>query len=220
VLGFKLAHASFDLCTELSGVKCPLPANEPFSGSMTYNIPKEAPGGVELTTKVQVVNDSKDLACVEVDVHIQQMLGSHMSGSVPVITPGLVAHVNEHATSWKAHISPRFEGYTVADAKRIADGTILRGYPGYMELPQRKHVGVSAFIGKTYTAADIPDSFDAREAWPECAELIGTARDQSDCGSCWGELLLSVSQSSHLFVYYVLMLSSAFMFVINSNGEH
>jgi Papain family cysteine protease len=171
---------------------------------MTYNIPKEAPGGVELTTKVQVVNDSKDLACVEVNVHIQQMLGTHMSGQVPVITPGLVAHVNEHAASWQAHMSPRFEGYTVADAKRIVDGTVLRGYPNYMELPQRKHTSVKQnFIGKTYTAADIPESFDAREAWPKCADLIGTARDQSDCGSCWGELIaLSLLFYQQSFSHY------------------
>lgn len=32
---------------------------------------------------------------------------------------------------------------------------------------------------------DIPAEFDAREAFPECAEVIGRIRDQSDCGSCW-----------------------------------
>ncbi|RZC38242.1 cathepsin B [Asbolus verrucosus] len=31
----------------------------------------------------------------------------------------------------------------------------------------------------------IPESFDAREAWPECASIIGNIRDQSTCGSCW-----------------------------------
>lgn len=32
---------------------------------------------------------------------------------------------------------------------------------------------------------DIPANFDAREAFPECASIIGRVRDQSDCGSCW-----------------------------------
>lgn len=32
---------------------------------------------------------------------------------------------------------------------------------------------------------DIPSSFDAREAWPACATVIGRIRDQSKCGSCW-----------------------------------
>lgn len=31
----------------------------------------------------------------------------------------------------------------------------------------------------------IPDNFDGREAFPECASVIGRVRDQSDCGSCW-----------------------------------
>ncbi|KHJ80869.1 hypothetical protein OESDEN_19451 [Oesophagostomum dentatum] len=31
---------------------------------------------------------------------------------------------------------------------------------------------------------DIPETFDAREAWPEC-KSIKTIRDQSSCGSCW-----------------------------------
>jgi len=37
----------------------------------------------------------------------------------------------------------------------------------------------------TLDDADIPDRFDAREAWPQCASIIGRIRDQSKCGSCW-----------------------------------
>jgi cathepsin B len=33
-------------------------------------------------------------------------------------------------------------------------------------------------------ADDIPDTFDAREEWPDC-ETISDIRDQADCGSCW-----------------------------------
>lgn len=32
---------------------------------------------------------------------------------------------------------------------------------------------------------DIPANFDAREAFSQCASIIGRVRDQSDCGSCW-----------------------------------
>ena len=31
----------------------------------------------------------------------------------------------------------------------------------------------------------LPKSFDARKQWPKCAQLIGTIREQSSCGSCW-----------------------------------
>jgi len=33
--------------------------------------------------------------------------------------------------------------------------------------------------------ANLPTNFDAREQWPECADVINFVRDQSDCGSCW-----------------------------------
>ena len=31
----------------------------------------------------------------------------------------------------------------------------------------------------------LPRAFDAREAFPRCASLIGSVRDQGKCGSCW-----------------------------------
>jgi len=33
-------------------------------------------------------------------------------------------------------------------------------------------------------AANIPDNFDSREAWPKC-DSIKDIRDQANCGSCW-----------------------------------
>uniref|UniRef100_A0A6P7GU74 Cathepsin B-like n=1 Tax=Diabrotica virgifera virgifera TaxID=50390 RepID=A0A6P7GU74_DIAVI len=31
----------------------------------------------------------------------------------------------------------------------------------------------------------VPDSFDARENWKDCSDVISTIVDQSACGSCW-----------------------------------
>lgn len=31
----------------------------------------------------------------------------------------------------------------------------------------------------------MPAKFDAREKWPECAEVVGRIHDQGLCGSCW-----------------------------------
>jgi len=33
--------------------------------------------------------------------------------------------------------------------------------------------------------ASIPDSFDARTAWPKCSSVIGHISDQGSCGGCW-----------------------------------
>ena len=38
-----------------------------------------------------------------------------------------------------------------------------------------------------YEAVDIPDSFDARQEWPECPSTK-EIRDQGSCGSCWVSL--------------------------------
>ena len=40
-----------------------------------------------------------------------------------------------------------------------------------------------------YEAVDIPDSFDAREEWPDCPSTK-EIRDQGSCGSCWVSLFL------------------------------
>ena len=34
-------------------------------------------------------------------------------------------------------------------------------------------------------ADGLPELFDARERWPRCARVVGTALDQGKCGSCW-----------------------------------
>lgn len=39
-------------------------------------------------------------------------------------------------------------------------------------------------FGNPNTAADLPESFDARTQWPNCP-TIQEIRDQGSCGSCW-----------------------------------
>jgi len=77
---------------------------------------------------------------------------------------------------WKAAVPDRFHDATAEDVKKQL-GTILPDDPRYVEPPLQKHL---------FTAVgDIPESFDARTAWPECQNIIGRVRDQSNCGSCW-----------------------------------
>jgi len=40
-------------------------------------------------------------------------------------------------------------------------------------------------VRKTVLRDDIPDQFDAREQWPDCADIIGVITNQDICGSCW-----------------------------------
>ena len=90
----------------------------------------------------------------------------------------LVAEINDiEKNTWKAKINKRFYSATTEDIKLLL-GTKVRGVPGYVE---QEIDTKTSFL----TAEAIPESFDARTAWPHCAAIIGHVRDQSSCGSCW-----------------------------------
>jgi cathepsin B len=80
-------------------------------------------------------------------------------------------------TTWHAAIPAKFANATVAHVKGML-GTVLPHEEGYIAPSIEKTLWKSQ-------DSEIPESFDARSAWPQCANLIGHARDQSDCGSCW-----------------------------------
>lgn len=56
-------------------------------------------------------------------------------------------------------------------------GTVLPGEEGYLA-PEKER---TEFL----LMGTVPDSFDVRTAWPQCAAVTGHVRDQSSCGSCW-----------------------------------
>ena len=96
--------------------------------------------------------------------------------STPAIRDEIIDKVNSMKTTWKAERPIKFNNATVADVKRML-GTVLPNEPGYYE-PAEK----TTF---TLSAEAIPESFDVRTNWPECAAVTGRVRDQSNCGSCW-----------------------------------
>ncbi|WKY03133.1 hypothetical protein Q1695_016442 [Nippostrongylus brasiliensis] len=49
---------------------------------------------------------------------------------------------------------------------------------------RRKNSNVTIVDGTKFPKTPIPESFDAREAWPYCPS-VRDIRDQSHCGSCW-----------------------------------
>ena len=55
-------------------------------------------------------------------------------------------------------------------------GTILPGDKSYIP---------PAYERTSFATAEIPDAFDVRTAFPQCAAIVGHVRDQSNCGSCW-----------------------------------
>lgn len=96
---------------------------------------------------------------------------------VQALSLKFIDEINAKATTWKAELSTRFRNATIADIKKML-GTILPGEEGYEAPKLEKTVFKSS-------ATAIPESFDVRTAWPECALISGRVRDQSSCGSCW-----------------------------------
>jgi len=84
----------------------------------------------------------------------------------------IVDSVNQMQPGWEAEVPSRFG--SMEDVKTLC-GTWTVGHPSY------KPVEMDTF---TEVAANIPDSYDARTAHPNCT-VISKVRDQSSCGSCW-----------------------------------
>ncbi|EPB75923.1 papain family cysteine protease [Ancylostoma ceylanicum] len=93
-----------------------------------------------------------------VEKHVEQLTGQ-----------AFVDYINEHQSFYRAEYSPDAEAFVKS---RIMDSKFL------VE-PRKEEV-----LSDVLTGAEPPESFDARQYWPECTS-IGTIRDQSACGSCW-----------------------------------
>uniref|UniRef100_A0A915Q7B8 Ras-GEF domain-containing protein n=1 Tax=Setaria digitata TaxID=48799 RepID=A0A915Q7B8_9BILA len=85
----------------------------------------------------------------------------------------LIDYVNSHQTLWKAERN-KFDLYS-NDVKY----GLLGVNQVKLSVKDKKNLSPSR-----YFRMNIPESFDAREKWPECASLRNI-RDQSSCGSCW-----------------------------------
>jgi len=85
-----------------------------------------------------------------------------------------ISKLNSMDKAWKADMNPRFRGLPIGHSK-ILCGTKPESFEDVRSYPR-----VSAD-----PSLSIPDEFDSVKNWPECAEVIGDIRDQSDCGCCW-----------------------------------
>jgi len=86
-----------------------------------------------------------------------------------VLDDQLIEMINAQGL-WKAGRNPRFEGVTVAQAKKMM-GVQKRPIPANYQSKLNKK-----------GARDLPVAFDSRSNWPGC---IHPVLDQGDCGSCW-----------------------------------
>lgn len=89
------------------------------------------------------------------------------------ITPlsqDMIDYINNLDTTWKA--GPNFRGRSLESVRSMLGTWITPGRK--TGLPKLVH----------YDVKDLPDTFDARDQWPDCP-TIKEIRDQGSCGSCW-----------------------------------
>lgn len=91
-----------------------------------------------------------------------------------ILQESIVEKINHNASAgWKAAINPRFSNVTVGQFKRLL---------GVKPSPKGALEGIPIVTHKQ--GIDLPDHFDARNAWGQCS-TIGRILDQGHCGSCW-----------------------------------
>jgi cathepsin B len=83
----------------------------------------------------------------------------------------MVNYINGLKTTWTAGHSDRLRKLSMSTIRGMMG--VKKGGP---QLPSVDNSHLSA--------NDLPDTFDARQQWPNCPS-IGEIRDQANCGSCW-----------------------------------
>lgn len=90
-----------------------------------------------------------------------------------------VDEINKIATTWNASIEHGWKHEPIGAFKDV-----LGVHSNNMAMIDAG-ISTGEIVISDYVRDDIPESFQAAEHWPECADLINTARDQSNCGCCW-----------------------------------
>ena len=81
-----------------------------------------------------------------------------LDSKTPAISEHIITYVNSLQSEWVAGHNSRFEGLTLADVK---------GLLGALKEP----IDMKLSLKETIIAASIPQNFDSRTAWPNCASI-------------------------------------------------
>jgi len=99
----------------------------------------------------------------------------------PVVTESLVQRINKLDLGF----TTKMEKSMVHESKekfqsRLGSMPLTKG-----QINELKKAGKIPEAGTRRATSALPSAWDAREAWPECAEIIGRIHNQGHCGSCW-----------------------------------
>jgi cathepsin B len=102
------------------------------------------------------------------------------AGPAPAPKKHISEIVNESKTTWTARNNDanlhKYHLGTARDAREVTKKEL----PTYSKLALKQ------------TTDALPDTFDARDKWTACKDVIGNIRNQAQCGSCWAVAAASV----------------------------
>jgi hypothetical protein len=90
----------------------------------------------------------------------------------------IIQQINNMHTSWEAGPTPED---TIEE--------ILQSLRGRVDTTKIEEL--STLNHRSTFFPDLPDSFDAREKWPHCKDIMSTITRQGGCASCWVRYLQS-----------------------------
>mmetsp|Transcript_28792 Transcript_28792/g.38397 ORF Transcript_28792/g.38397 Transcript_28792/m.38397 type:complete len:409 (+) Transcript_28792:21-1247(+) len=127
--------------------------------------------------QAELVNLTKpEETCKKIDLCSSDDILELLHEEKPLDLSAHIETVNSNPSStWVAGVNNKFEGASLKEIKSLM-GTIVD--PDWT-------ITLRPRDSPMLTADDLPESFDSREAWPECESVINHVRDQSNCGSCW-----------------------------------
>jgi len=136
----------------------------PFNINQTLTIPAlPVSGKVKITVSATDSSDN-DLLCFSVQLNVG--LVSH-----PVNHMEFFREINMKQRSWVAGHNAYFDGWTVAQTRRLMG---VKSTKAIHRLPRLVH--------SASTLRHLPPSFDSRVTFANCT---GPVLDQGQCGSCW-----------------------------------
>jgi len=110
--------------------------------------------------------------CLAVCLALVVVNGRATKSKNSFLTKEFVDEINSAQSTWTAGPS-KFDSWSEKSIKRLMG--VLPGNSKQHKLLTPVHNEIPV---------DLPDTFDAREQWPDCA-TIKEVRDQGSCGSCW-----------------------------------
>lgn len=193
---FAAAFAGFTLYTESGKVTdyvpldadtiVPIPSGI-FNMSYNFDLDSTVLAG-EYSLSLQLNNaQGEELACFEFDAEVshKQEPKQALKATVEEDTALELEYFSAHhelsnlkgmQKTWTSGFNKNFKSSSLADVASLCGAFIEREKE--VRLPEATHLSA-------IKADELPQNFDAREAFPECNGVIGHVRDQSNCGSCW-----------------------------------